>query len=236
MKRIIRGIVGLCLLVGLLGAEPAARPINRPVDRFEKVIVGYEARDRENPPPAGATLFVGSSTFGLWKSLEEDMKPIVALNRGFGGSTIPEVIHYMDRIILPYKPARIVLYIGGNDIADGVPAEEVFERFKLLEQKVREALPETSIHFISLKSAPIRARFSAQYDLANQLIREYIDKTPGLFFIDTRPLLLDERGMQREDLYLPDRLHLNRQGYERWIPALKTALNGRDGAGGERRE
>lgn len=221
-----RPIVHLLLVLGLFSAvcRGGAAPPERPIDRFEKAIVAYEAKDRTSPPPQGAVLFVGSSTFALWKGLEEDMKPIVVINRGFGGSTIPEVLHYLDRIVIPYKPAKIVLYVGGNDIADGVEPIMVFERFKTLVQKIRAALPETAIYFISMKSAPTRLRFSAQYDEANRLIHEYIQKGRNLHFIETRHLLVDGQGKPREELYLDDRLHLNRQGYEAWIPVLKAAI------------
>ncbi len=32
------------------------------------------------------------------------------INRGFGGSTFPEVIHYADRTIFKYHPKTVVIY------------------------------------------------------------------------------------------------------------------------------
>jgi hypothetical protein len=36
------------------------------------------------------------------------MAPVSVLNRGFGGSRIPDVTFYADRIVLPYEPRGIV--------------------------------------------------------------------------------------------------------------------------------
>ena len=228
--RIIRWILSLGVLACLMGAAPATQPAARPLDRHEKAIVAYEAKDQQSPPPQGATLFIGSSTFTMWKTIEEDLKPIPVINRGFGGSTIPEVIHYMDRIVLPYKPGRIVFYTGGNDIAGGASAEKVFADFKTFVEKSKAALPNVQIYFVSSKTAPVRIKFAATVDRFNDLVIEYVKQTPGLHFIDTRPLLVNEQGGPREELYLKDRLHMNRAGYELWIPVIKSALSARQEA------
>ncbi|MFX6269910.1 hypothetical protein ABTF75_18990, partial [Acinetobacter baumannii] len=68
------------------------------IDRFEPAIVKFEDDDKHSMPAPGGTLFIGSSTFTHWKTLEEEFKDFKAINRGFGGSTIPEVNHYLDRI------------------------------------------------------------------------------------------------------------------------------------------
>lgn len=225
INRLTNWFLTLLVLPALLGAAPATQPANQPVNRFEKTILAYEAKDREAPPPQGAALFIGSSTFTMWKTLAEDMKPIPVINRGFGGSTIPEVLYYMDRIVLPYKPAKIVFYTGGNDIAGGANAEKVFANFKTFVEKARATLPEVQIYFVSSKTAPTRVKFAATIDRFNNLVIEHVKQTPGLHFIETRPLLLDAQGAPREELFLKDRLHMNRQGYELWIPVIKSAIS-----------
>src|SRR5258708_1728329 len=58
--------------------------------RWEKEIAAYEAADRENPPPKGGILFIGSSTIRLWKTLAQDFPEYKVINRGFGGSEIAD--------------------------------------------------------------------------------------------------------------------------------------------------
>ena len=98
--------------------------------RYEKDIIAYEKKSAENPLPENCSIFVGSSTWRLWgDQLEKDFAEFHAVNRGFGGSTIPEVLHVMHRIVTPHKPARVVFFCGGNDIAGGASAEKTFENF-----------------------------------------------------------------------------------------------------------
>src|SRR6266571_1807613 len=61
--------------------------------KWEKEIAAYEQMDRTNPPPAGALLFIGSSTIRLWKTLAQDFPTHRVINRGFGGSEIVAKIH-----------------------------------------------------------------------------------------------------------------------------------------------
>ena len=44
---------------------------------------------------------------------------VPVLNRGFGGSTLADVVQYMDRIVLRYRPRLVVLYAGDNDLVMG---------------------------------------------------------------------------------------------------------------------
>ena len=84
---------------------------------WEHSIRAFEARDRRHAPGQGSIVFVGSSSFTLWSSLEADMAPLPAVNRGFGGALIDDVVRYADRIVVPYQPSAVVLFAGTNDIA-----------------------------------------------------------------------------------------------------------------------
>ena len=45
------------------------------------------------------------------------MAPIPVINRGFGGSTMPDANQYFDQTVGKYKPKLIVYYEGDNDIS-----------------------------------------------------------------------------------------------------------------------
>ena len=80
-----------------------ARPGRGLPSPWEHSIRAFEARDRTTCGPVqGCIVFVGSSSFTLWSSLEEDMAPLPAVNRGFGGALIDDVVRYTDRIVVPY--------------------------------------------------------------------------------------------------------------------------------------
>ncbi|MBS2039395.1 hypothetical protein JST97_30700 [bacterium] len=196
-----------------------------PLDRFESAIAAYESSDRLNSPGTGGTLFLGSSTFTLWgHDLEREFARFHALNRGFGGSTIPEVDHYLERICFPYRPRLVLLYAGTNDIADGHPAEQVSSDFQHLIQHLRTQLPETRVAYVSMAMPPSRTQFESQYRAANAQIQSYCQKNPRLDFIDVSGLLLDEQGRPRQEYYREDQLHMKPAGYAVWVPVLRRYL------------
>ncbi len=113
---------------------------------FANEIAAFKKQDAVSFPPATAILFVGSSSFRMWKDVQDYFPQHTIINRGFGGSALPDVIRYADDIILPYQPKQIVIYCGENDIAsaDSITAGLVFDRFKILFAMIREKMPEVS--------------------------------------------------------------------------------------------
>jgi lysophospholipase L1-like esterase len=170
-------------------------------------------------------MFVGSSTWRLWgDQLEKDFAEFRAVNRGFGGSTIPEILHVMHRIITPHKPMRILFFCGGNDIARGANSDETFDNFKTFLTKLWAESPHTDVFFVSVTGAPSRERFLEQTFRFNALVKEFAEQTSKLYYIDTFATLVGEDGKADEKYFLQDRLHLNREGQERWIPVITQAL------------
>src|SRR5512147_1783594 len=60
-------------------------------DAWESSIRKFEAQDRLKPPAPGLIVFVGSSSFTFWSTMEGDLSPLPVLNRGFGGAKIGDV-------------------------------------------------------------------------------------------------------------------------------------------------
>ncbi len=119
---IVRAVAAMA---AALFASSAAARAQEEAAPFAAAIAAFTAADRAAPPPACATLFVGSSTFRLWDTLAQDMAPRKVINRGFGGSQMEHVSLYFEEIVAPYKPREILLYEGDNDIARGKTAEDV---------------------------------------------------------------------------------------------------------------
>ena len=152
--------------------------------RFEYEIDRIEQRYKFEKPAKNAILFVGSSSIRKWKTLEKDMKPLHVINHGFGGSTIPELLFYADRIIFPHKPKTIVFYAGDNDLGHKNAHPKMSLRlFKLFAQTVSERLPKTNIYFLSIKPSPRRKDFWDSMNNGNRLIKKYIDKQINIYFL-----------------------------------------------------
>jgi hypothetical protein len=89
--------------------------------RFQ--ISAYEKTEHVSPQNPGIIVFTGSSSIRFWDTLENDMKPLQVINRGFGGSQIAHVNQYASRIVIPYRPRVVVLYAGDNDLSMRIAME-----------------------------------------------------------------------------------------------------------------
>jgi hypothetical protein len=197
---------------------------SRQAVRFAKDIDAFLAADSVHPPPKDAILFIGSSTFRMWTHVDEHMAPLPAFNRAFGGSRTHEVLHYVDKIVLPYKPRIIVYYCGSNDVAGGVNPETVLRNFMAFCEKVKAQLPATQIFFVSIAKTPSRIARWAAMDSANSMIGEYCHSTENLSYIEINPILFDAEGKPRMELYRDDRLHFKDPAYLELSAIIKPVL------------
>jgi lysophospholipase L1-like esterase len=196
----------------VVGFVPAADP--SPSVKWEKAIRAFEAADKESPPPAGAVLFVGSSSIRFWKSLPKDFPQYNVINRGFGGSQIADSTYFAERIVIPYRPSAIVLHAGANDLSAGKTPEQVSADFRAFVEKVHTALPETPIAFLSINPTPARWAQADKQKETNRLIQSYIAGKNRLAFLDQWDLLLGPDGKPRPELHVRDQLHPNAAGYK----------------------
>lgn len=192
--------------------------------RFEEEIKAFEATDKQSMPPTDAVLFVGSSSIRLWPALDSAFAPLPVINRGFGGSTIPEVLHYADRIVWKYQPRVIVFYCGENDIAEGTDPSRVFQNFKMFVGKMEEKLPNASLIVLSAKPSPARWELWKKFETLNRMFQQFASQRDKVLYLNIGPTLLDATGEPDTSLYVEDKLHLNRQGYARWERVLKPIL------------
>jgi len=197
------------------GQKAADQAAVRP-DRWEAEIAKLEKADRENPPPPGAVVFVGSSSVRRWKTLKEDFPGIPVINHGFGGSRIADCTRYIDRIVVPCRPRMVVLYAGDNDLAGRRTPTQVFEDYREFVEQVRRKLPGVPIAYISIKPSPARRKYQEAMREANEMIRAYVVGEDDLIYIDVFTPMLGPDGTPRPELFVADRLHLSKQGYDLW--------------------
>jgi lysophospholipase L1-like esterase len=195
-------------------------------DSWEWAIARFEDADRRNPPGLGKIVFTGSSSIALWDTLAEDMAPLDVLNRGFGGSRIHQVVHYADRVVIPYRPRAVVLFAGTNDIAGPRPKSphHVYDWYVTFVETVGAALAQTPIYFVSITPAPSRRRYWPAFEEANDLIRARTLTGDHLHYIDLVPSLLAADGQPRRDLFRTDRLHPNQRGSQVWAGVIRPVL------------
>ncbi|MES3018941.1 MAG: GDSL-type esterase/lipase family protein [Bacteroidota bacterium] len=192
---------------------------------FFNEIEAFKKQDAINPPPKNAIVFVGSSSFKGWTNVQSAFPGYTIINRGFGGSSLPDVIRYAPDIIITYQPKQVVIYVGENDFpADGVTAEIVYDRFTTLFEIIRKGLPKAHILFISFKPSPSRMKYLPEMVKANAMIKNYLKNYRRTDYVDVYSKMLLADGTPMPDFFKADKLHMTEAGYAIWQKEIKPFL------------
>jgi hypothetical protein len=214
-------VAALC--PGAVRSQPASRQPPALEQQLYAEVDRFVTADRAAPPAPCQVLFVGSSSIVKWKdTLAEDMAPMPAINRGFGGSHIEHVNRWFDEIVAPYHPRAIVFYAGENDIAAGKSVDRVVADFEEFMLRKTKALGSTPVYFISLKPSKLRFMQLPLQSQVNDAIRERAAGRPDLHYIDVAgPMLLNDKP---REIFVSDGLHMTRAGYLIWTRIVRAAL------------
>ena len=222
----------LFVLLALLAAvrSQAASPPSSAVSGaksespYDQEFRTFAEADRAQPPAPGGVLLVGSSIFRQWTNVVEMMAPLPVLNRAFGGSRTGDQLERFEQVVPPYAPKVIVYYCGSNDLKAGDLPDAIFERFKEFSRRVRRALPETRLVFVSSTRSPDRVARWDHVTRYNTLAREYCAAVPHHTFIDINPALFDRDGKPRLELYQNDKLHFQPSAYVEFTAIIKPVV------------
>ena len=200
--------------------------VNAQQPPFWDDVHAFRKQDSIGKPPANQILFIGSSSFTMWKDVQNYFPGHPIINRAFGGSSLPDVILYANDIILPYQPKQIFIYCGENDLAasDTITPTIVFNRFQQLFFLIRSWLPAVPVVYISMKPSPSRQHLMSKMSATNTMIKKFLKKKKRTSFVDVYHKMLDTDGMPLKDIFLEDQLHMNAKGYAIWQKAIEPYL------------
>jgi lysophospholipase L1-like esterase len=189
-------------------------------------IQAFKKQDSAHFPEKGQILFTGSSSFTYWKDVNEYFPGYHIVNRGFGGSTLPDLIRYTQDVIYPYQPRQIVIYCGENDFAssDTVSVHTVVQRFKTLFALIRKKYKNVPLAYVSMKPSPNRAHLMPKYKEANEQIKVFLGKQKKTDFIDVYSKMLKPDGTPMDDIFREDKLHMTAKGYAIWQKIMEPYL------------
>ena len=204
------------------GRAPALDPVSSP--DWEADMRRFAAADAAAPPPVHPIVFTGSSSIRMWESLAADFPGLPVLNRGFGGSQVRDAAWYAEQVAIRYRPSRVLLYAGDNDLNAGRSPEQVLADFRAFVGRIRRDLPGVPIAFISIKPSPSRAHLLPAMREANALIRAEAARMKGVAFIDVFTPMMGADGRPRAELFIEDQLHMNRAGYQLWREIIAPHL------------
>lgn len=211
--------IGLYCVVNIATAQNIS-PFQSEIDAFAKA-------DKIMMPDQGSILFAGSSSFRLWQDVKDYFPGKTILNRGFGGSTLLDLIQFSKETIIQYKPKQIFIYCGENDIAssDTVKPTDVLVRFQTLYKILRTNLPaNTPIVYLSLKPSIARWSMHERMEASNTLINKFISSQKNIQFLDVYHAMLGADGLPLNDIYIEDKLHMNAKGYTIWQKLISPLL------------
>jgi len=176
---------------------------------FEKEILAYEKQDSLSMPAKGQVLFIGSSSFRLWKTFEADMRGLPAsFNRGFGGSTLADALYYFDRMVAKYQPKWVIMYEGDNDLAKGKLPQQIAAEYDVFKARLQKQVPGAKLVYVAARPSLSRIANKAKQQELNALI-----KSKGDYFIDMHSPFYLADGSLMTDIFVADKLHLNEKGY-----------------------
>jgi hypothetical protein len=197
------------------------------VQAWEKDIQKIEQLDKSETYSEDAILFAGSSSILFWSTLEKDIAPYTVIQRGYGGAKLSDFVVYADRIFDPHPCKAIVIFIA-NDITgsdkDKSP-QEVAGLFRNVLKTIRKKHPDTPVFWIAVTPTASRWEVWPEIEKANNLIKDICDNKNNTYFIRTDFAFLNESGQPRTELFIEDKLHLNKKGYAVWTEIIKKELN-----------
>jgi lysophospholipase L1-like esterase len=220
MKRNI--VILLLFAVQFLCAQAKQEPFGSEIKKFEQM-------DSANAPTQkGQIMVYGSSTVRFWKTADSDFAylGLKVVNRGFGGSQMPDALRYFERIVVPHAPSWLFLYEGDNDLAAGRSVDSVFMDYKKFIEKVKVALPKTQLVVFSAKHSPSRMVYFERQKQLNTLLKNHVKTVQNVYFIDTATPMLNEKNEPDAKYFLKDMLHMNESGYALWTREVQAFYRG----------
>ena len=200
----------------------------------EKNEAAVRCIEQRYPVNHGDIICYGPSNMTLWYSLEQDMLPWHAQNHGMGGCTDVDLIAYAPRVLYPYRPSAVIMQTGSNDLASGIPLEEILRRKEEMYSLFHKELPETKFIVCSGLPLPGRMQYWEATARTNAMLKDLCDRTGYLYFMDATDAMLSTAGEEKyqtadgryfnPDLYRMDKIHLNKKGHDVWTALMKQAL------------
>lgn len=207
--------VGFLLTIGVSQAQNPQRFANE-VDSIVSHNLSVDRKD--------LIIFTGSSSVRMWNDLKTSFPDHNVVNLGFGGSEMADLLYYVDKIILQFKPKQVFIYEGDNDISAGRKTENILAAADSILARIRREVPQAEVVFISPKPSVSRWHLKGKYEAFNKTFEKWAKSKKNVKFADVWTPMLKKDGQVREDIFLADNLHMNEKGYAIWRAQLKKYL------------
>ena len=197
------------------------------IDRFESTIENYRRFDKRNSLAQNPILFVGSSSIVFWET-SQFFPDYPVINRGFGGASLPEVLHYYDDVIKKHNPSILVVYCD-IDVERGETPEFAVNAFKKLVNRVESDFPQVEIILLSMKPTLIDDVLGKDVRknkfITNDLLAAYSTEQENRHYVDITSVMIEEGSRLKDEIFISDGMHMNNLGYTLWDPIIKEKIS-----------
>ena len=175
----------------------------------------------------GGVLLMGSSTMDYWETWQTDIGGRLGYNVGIGGTIVEDWLYAYDKLVKPFEPSVILVFLGGNNINDmGHTGEYAAGLMANLLNKMHADFPDAEIHYIYSMPTPNfykGGKFNYEYGRFIDEMKQLVAKTDWLNGIDTFDSFTKD-GEVKKELFRNDGIHLNDGGYKEFAKIINDAV------------
>ena len=192
----------------------------------------YETRinklaDQYKSAEKGGVLIMGSSTMDYWSDWQTDIGGRLGYNVGIGGTIVEDWLYAYDKLVKPFEPSIILVFLGGNNINNmGHTGAYAASLMSTLLNKMHADFPNAEIHYIYSMAAPScykGGKFNYEYGRFIEEMKQLVADTDWLNGIDTFDELTRD-GEAKKELFRDDGIHLNDAGYDVFAEIINNAV------------
>ena len=174
-------------------------------------------------------VLAGSSSMYLWKNAGKVFSSYKVINTAEGGSRVTDWFYWYKKYIVKYKPESIIFYCGAIDIGNGnsVSGEQNAKNTIKLIKRIRKKLKNTKIFIVSINHCYRNPDAWKEIDISNKLVRQFCKKkiNKNIYYIDILHASLLPNGTPNPKLFLEDKIHPSKEGFDIWNKIIGKYVN-----------
>lgn len=167
----------------------------------------------------GKIVLAGSSSIDYWSSASSAFAPYETVNVGIAGSRVEDWLELYSRLIVPYEPKAVVLYVGGNNLTGAINdlnGSQTAAKLCLLLKKLKSALPNTKIYYVSINPSEKYWHEWSEIKISNSKVKKFCSTQKNLYYINLAKHFLGADGLPVKAYYRTDKVHASEAGYALW--------------------
>ncbi len=179
---------------------------------------------RKAPVTQGKIMFLGDDMIerGNWRRMLKDSSVV---QRGISGDNTFGVHNRLEEVAR-FKPLKVFVHVGANDLARGVPVARVMENLFALVGQLHARLPQAKVVLISLlpvnptmKNFPTLHARDEEIRELNAQLKKY-QEVIRYAYVDAYSLLTDQQNYLQVT-HTMDGVHLNPAGYQVLVDQMR---------------